>query len=94
MHGKAKSLLLGVSEIKTIHSGVTKTLGGSGGKTVGPRRLSFSQFVVLMCTTNCEKDSLLGQTVFKFWFPESGFFFETLWSLQDMNLGSEFSFVN
>ena len=33
-------------------------------RTVCPRRLSFSQFVVLMNTTNCEKDSLLGQMVF------------------------------
>ena len=30
---------------------------------VCPRRLFFSQFVVLMCTANCEKDSLLGQTI-------------------------------
>ena len=30
---------------------------------VCPRRLSFSPFVVLMSTTNGEKDSLLGQTV-------------------------------
>ena len=32
-------------------------------RTNCPRRLSFSQFVVLMSTTNCEKDSLLGQLV-------------------------------
>ena len=30
---------------------------------VCPRRLSFSQFVILMSTTNGEKDSLLGQTI-------------------------------
>ena len=32
-------------------------------RTVCPRRLSFSQLNVLMSTPNCEKDSLLGQTV-------------------------------
>ena len=32
-------------------------------RTVCPRRLSFSQFGVLMSTLNCEKDSLLGQSV-------------------------------
>ena len=32
-------------------------------RTVCPRRLSFSQFRVLMSTLNCEKDNLLGQTV-------------------------------
>ena len=32
-------------------------------RTICPRRLSFSQFVVLMRTTSCEKDSLLGQLV-------------------------------
>ena len=32
-------------------------------RTVCPRRLSFSQFGVLMSTLNCEKDSLLGQMV-------------------------------
>ena len=36
---------------------------GSGGITVCPENLSFSQFVVLMRTTICEKDSLPGQTV-------------------------------
>ena len=36
---------------------------------VCPRRLSFSQFVILMSTTNGEKDSLLGQTVLP---PELG----------------------
>ena len=41
----------------------------SGGRTVWPRRLSFSPFVVLMSTTNGEKDSLLGQTVLP---PELG----------------------
>ena len=30
---------------------------------VCPRRLSFSQFAVHMSTTNCEKNSLLGQTI-------------------------------
>ena len=40
---------------------------------VCPRRLSFSQFVVLMCTTNCEKDILLGQTIPT---PEPFLFFE------------------
>ena len=32
-------------------------------RSVCPRRLSFSQLNVLMSTPNCEKDSLLGQTV-------------------------------
>ena len=32
-------------------------------RTVCPRRLSFSQFRVLMSTLNCEKDNLLGQKV-------------------------------
>ena len=32
-------------------------------RTVCPRRLSFSQFGVLMSTLNCEKENLLGQTV-------------------------------
>ena len=36
---------------------------------VCPMRLSFSPFVVLMSMTNCEKDSLLGQTVLP---PELG----------------------
>ena len=40
---------------------------------VCPRRLSFSQFVVLMCTTNCENDILLGQTIPT---PEPFLFFE------------------
>ena len=44
----------------------------SGGRMVCPRRLSFSPFVVLMSMTNCEKDSLLGQTVLP---PELGQFF-------------------
>ena len=46
---------------------------GSGGRMVCPRRLSFSQFVVLMSMTNCEKDSLLGQTVLP---PEPSQFFK------------------
>ena len=36
---------------------------GSGRRTVCSRMLSISQFVVLISTTNCEKDSLLGQTI-------------------------------
>ena len=36
------------------------TRNGSGGKTVCPRGLSFSQFIVHMSTTNCEKDNPLG----------------------------------
>ena len=40
---------------------------------VCPRRLSFSQFVVLMSTSNCENDSLLGQTIP---YPEPSQFFE------------------
>ena len=40
-----------------------KNGNGSGGRTVCPRGLSFSQFVVLMSTINAEKDSPLGQTV-------------------------------
>ena len=47
----------------------TKIWHNSGGRTVWPRRLSFSPFVVLMSTTNGEKDSLLGQTVLP---PELG----------------------
>ena len=50
-----------------------KNCDGSGGRTVCPRRLSFSQFVVLMSMTNCEKDSLLGQTVL---LPEPSKFFK------------------
>ena len=36
---------------------------GSTRRTLCPERLSFSQFVVLMSTTNCERDSLSGQRV-------------------------------
>ena len=43
------------------------------GEWFWPRRLSFSQFVILMSTTNCEKDSLLGQTVLP---PEPSQFFK------------------
>ena len=43
---------------------------------VCPRRMSFSQFVVHMSTTNCEKDSLLGQTIPS---PEPFLFFENPW---------------
>ena len=50
-----------------------KNCDGSGGRTVWPRRLSFSQFIILMSTTNCEKDSLLGQTVLP---PEPSQFFK------------------
>ena len=32
-------------------------------RTVCPRRLSFSQFGILLSTLNCEKENLLGQTV-------------------------------
>ena len=46
---------------------------------VCPRRLSFSLFVILMSTTNGEKDSHLGQTVLppELWqfFQKGGFFF-------------------
>ena len=37
--------------------------GGLLTRTVCPRRLSFSQFGILMSTLNCEKENLLGQTV-------------------------------
>ena len=50
-----------------------KKIIGSGGRTVCSRRLSFCQFVVLMSMTNCEKDSLLGQTVLP---PEPSQFLE------------------
>ena len=45
----------------------------SGGRTVCPRRLSFSPFIILMSTTNREKDSLLGQTAIP---PEPSPFFK------------------
>ena len=51
----------------------SKNCDGSGGRTVWPKRLSFSQFVILISTTNCEKDSLLEQTVLP---PEPIFFLE------------------
>ena len=51
-------------------------------RTICPRRLSFSQFVVLMRTTNSEKDSLLGQLVLGKKqlsnFEQVTFFFNTL----------------
>ena len=54
---------------------------GSGGRTLCPERLSFSQFVVLMRTTICEKDSLPGQRVLppepKPFFGKKGFFCST-----------------
>ena len=43
--------------------GFSKNGNGSGGRTVCPRGLSFSEFIVLMSTINCEKDTPLGQTV-------------------------------
>ena len=43
--------------------GFSKNGNGSGGETVCPRGLSFSQFIVHMSNTNCEKDNPLGQTV-------------------------------
>ena len=43
--------------------GFSKKGNGSGGRTVCPRGLSFSQFVVLMSTPNGEKDSLLRHSV-------------------------------
>ena len=46
---------------------------GPGGRTVCPRRLSVSSFVVLMSTTKGEKVSLLGQTVLP---PEPRQFFK------------------
>ena len=55
---------------------------------VCPRRMSFSQFVVHMSTTNCEKDSLLGQTIpspepFLF-FENPCFFLVTLYQVRDV----------
>ena len=41
----------------------SKNCHGSGGGMICPRRLSFSQFGVLMSTSICENDSLLGQTI-------------------------------
>ena len=56
---------------------------GSGGRTLCPKRPSFSQFVVLMRTTNCEKDTLSGQRVLppepKPFFGRTGFFSLTLY---------------
>ena len=57
--------------------GFSKNGNGSGGRTVCPRGLSFSEFIVLMSTINCEKDNPLGQTVlppepflfFRYFFP-------------------------
>ena len=52
-------------------------------RPVCPRRLSFSQFGVLMSTFNCEKDSHLGQTVLVKRpfsnFDRGNFFFNTLY---------------
>ena len=50
-----KGLLKETSFLKNFH--------GSGERTGCPRRLSFSSFVILMSTTNDEKDGLLLQTV-------------------------------
>ena len=50
-----------------------KLLMALEGGMVCPRGLSFLQFVVLMSNTNCEKDSLLGQTVLP---PEPLTFFQ------------------
>ena len=50
-----KGLLKETSFLKNFH--------GSGERTVCNRRLSFSSFVILMSTTNDEKDGLLLQTV-------------------------------
>ena len=49
---------------ETKKNSPAKISRNSGGRTVCPRRLSFSPFVVIMSTTNGEKDSLLDQTVF------------------------------
>ena len=57
--------------------GFSKNGNGSGGRTVCPRGVSFSEFIVLMSTINCEKDNPLGQTVlppepflfFRYFFP-------------------------
>ena len=53
--------------------GFSENGNGSGGRTICPRGLSFSQFVILMSTINAEKDSPLGQTVLP---PEPFPFFE------------------
>ena len=53
--------------------GFSKNGNGSGGRTVCLRGLSFSEFIVLMSTINCEKDNPLGQTVLP---PEPFLFFE------------------
>ena len=64
--------------------GFSKNGNGPGGRTVCPRGLSFSEFIVLMSTINSEKDSPLGQTVlppgpFPF-FENPRFFPPTLYS--------------
>ena len=62
--------------------GFSKNGNGSGG-------LSFSQFVVLVFTINCEKDSPLGQAVFPpelFPFLENPRFSLTLYKFSDVHL--------
>ena len=62
-----KMLNYTVDNIKgeTKKNSPAKISRNSGGRTVCPRRLSFSPFVVLMSTTNGEKDNLLGQTILR-----------------------------
>ena len=59
--------------------GIRQIVNGSGGGMVCPRKLSFSQFVVLVTTSNWEKNSILGQMVLPpepliFFFEFQGFF--------------------
>ena len=65
--------LISLKRVTKRKQGFSKNRNDSGEGMVCPRRMSFSQFVVHMSTTNCEKDSLLGQTIPS---PEPFLFFE------------------
>ena len=71
---------------------------GSGGRTVCPERLSFSQFVVLMRTTICEKDSLPGQRVLppepKPFLERQGFFCSPFMKLEQKITGIYETYFN
>ena len=64
-HAKAIFQITMTVELKGVQKKCprSKFKGGLLTRTVCPRRLSFSQFRVLMSTLNCEKDNLLGQMV-------------------------------
>ena len=65
--------------------GFSKSGNSSGGRTICPRGLSFSQLVVLMCTINYKKDSRRGQTVLP---PEPPFFENPHFFPSPFSLGS------